>query len=93
VESDCKKTETVERLIMAELKIPQAFLGAATVVASKAAPKKTVLEAKLDMSAEVAGEGVCPACNSPMERVFLEKGEVYTCIPCRVVLPIKDPTL
>jgi uncharacterized protein (UPF0212 family) len=78
---------------MAELKIPQAFLGASNTPVADEAPKKTVLEAKLDMSAEVAGEGVCPACNSPMERVFLEKGEVYTCIPCRVVLPIKDPTL
>lgn len=71
---------------MSELKIPQAFLGASSAPDSA----KVAIEAKLDMSAEVAGEGICPACNSPMERVFLEKGEVYTCIPCRVVLPIKD---
>ena len=66
------------------LKMPQAWSQTQVKASS------TEVSAKLDMSAEVAGQGVCPDCKSPMERVFHGDVEVFTCAPCRVVLPIKD---
>jgi len=70
------------------VRIPQAFAAPSKLQASSDTSK--TVTAKIDMSAEVAGQGLCPDCQSPMEEVFLDEDPVISCIPCRIVLPIKD---
>src|SRR5476651_1396482 len=48
---------------MSDLKLPKAW-----VTAGKKDTKK--VEARIDMSAEVAGQGLCPDCRAPMERAI-----------------------
>lgn len=62
--------------------MPKEFLTASTAVE---------VTASLDMSAEVAGEGLCPDCKTPMETASLDgESDVLVCMPCRIALPIKD---
>lgn len=62
----------------------------APVNATSTAPTGTRVEASLDMSAETIGEGLCPECKKPMEKVMLNGNEVYVCMADRITLPIKD---
>ena len=50
-----------------------------------------VVETNLDMSDDVAGNGLCPDCKKPMEQVVIEDENCWTCLPCRVALPMRDP--
>lgn len=52
----------------------------------------TKVEARIDMSTEVAGAGMCPDCRKPMETVMAGAVETMTCMPCRISLPTADPT-
>ena len=49
------------------------------------------VEASLDMSAEVAGEGLCPECKKPMEDINIGDNQVKVCMADRITLPAKDP--
>lgn len=51
---------------------------------------KTEVKAKLEMGADVAGLGLCPDCQVPMERVMHGENEVAVCVADRIVLPLKD---
>lgn len=69
------------------LKIPKAYIEAGTV-------KKTKVQARIDMSEEVAGAGLCPDCHHPMDTVFIATAagdvECYVCHPDRIAIPTPD---
>lgn len=69
--------------------MPEAFekAGKKTVEASKDADK---VEARINMSAEVAGAGLCPECQKPMERSHANGVAVLTCDLHRIAIPIAD---
>lgn len=59
------------------------------------APKNDVrgskkVEARINMSAEVAGAGLCPDCQKPMQQVTAGPVETLTCMDCRISLPTAD---
>lgn len=72
------------------MKLPQAYLQAGTKPASKTTAA-TKVEARIDMSAEVAGAGLCPDCRKPMVAMTAGAVETLTCMPCRIALPTQDP--
>lgn len=51
---------------------------------------KKEVKAKLDMSAEVAGQGLCPECKKPMTKMLANGHEVVVCHEDRIALPLKD---
>ncbi len=71
------------------MKTPQAWNQ---ITAKTAASPKEVLTAnRIDMSAEVAGAGLCPDCRKPMETLTAGAYDTQTCMACRISLPIADP--
>jgi hypothetical protein len=74
--------------------IPQAFQKA-TVTRTEAKAKivaKTETRARIDMSADVAGAGLCPECRKPMERSHANGFPVLTCDEHRIAIPMPDGT-
>jgi hypothetical protein len=75
-------------------KLPQAFLNAsATVTEVKAkveANAKSEVTARIDMSAEVAGAGLCPECKEPMEHSHANGIPVLICREHRIAIPTAD---
>jgi hypothetical protein len=51
-------------------------------------PHKT--RARVDMSADVAGAGLCPECRKPMDRAFANGIPVLRCMDCRIAIPEPD---
>lgn len=48
------------------------------------------LHARIDMSEEVAGKGLCPECHEKMQRVYISGNvPVLCCMTDRIVLPLK----
>ena len=62
------------------VKVPKAWISAST--------KKVV--ARVDMSADVAGQGKCPECKKPMELVEGSMGKLWACAHDRISLPVPD---
>lgn len=54
------------------------------------AGSKTKVNARVDMSEEVAGAGLCPVTKKPMVRMFANGHPVLVSMDARVVLPVKD---
>lgn len=75
------------------MKIPNAWSTSASPVTAAAAVEQTQVKAAahLDLSADVAGQGLCPECKQPMETVVVDGADVLACMSDRIVLPIKDP--
>lgn len=48
------------------------------------------VEARINMSAEVAGAGLCPECQKPMERSHANGIAVLTCDLHRIAIPVAD---
>ena len=48
------------------------------------------VEARIDMSAEVAGAGKCPECKQPMQIVNVAGSAMWTCAADRITLPLPD---
>lgn len=73
-------------------KMPQAWTnagaGPATAPATRVGAAK--VEARIDMSAEVAGCGLCPDCRKPMVIMSAGPVETNTCMDCRISLPLAD---
>jgi hypothetical protein len=61
-------------------KLPSAWIAASV-------PKVT---AKLDMSENVAGKGLCPECKAPMQTVYMGDDLVLACAKDRIVLPMAN---
>jgi len=80
-----------------KLKLPQAFLEASATVSEvqakvqPAAPKEEVkVHARIDMSAEVAGAGLCPECRQPMQQSIANGIPVLICLEHRIAIPTPD---
>lgn len=73
---------------MTNVKMPKAWLQAG----AKQEEKKEVT-ARIDMSAEVAGKGLCPDCKKSMERAIAGGVECYVCQPDRIAIPVADEDL
>lgn len=65
---------------MTSPKMPKAWLQAG-------AQKVT---ARIDMSAEVAGKGLCPECRQPMHPAIVNGHASIVCDADRIVLPVPD---
>ena len=48
------------------------------------------VNARINMSADVAGAGLCPECRKPMEKAFASGIPVYRCTADRIALPVPD---
>lgn len=48
------------------------------------------VEARIDMSAEVAGVGKCPECKTPMKVVKVGGKSMWVCSADRITLPLPD---
>lgn len=68
------------------INMPKAWLQAG--VKKVEASAKVV--ARIDMSAEVAGAGLCPECKKPMERSFANGIDCFVCHPDRIAIPTAD---
>jgi hypothetical protein len=68
-----------------ELKMPEVWTASKKPVIAS-----TKVTARIDMSAEVAGKGLCPDCREPMEDSHTSGIPVIACHPCRIVLPKPD---
>lgn len=74
------------------MKLPQAWSTPKTNNAPSAVTAKKKVEARIDMSTEVAGAGLCPDCKQPMQPMVAANIETQTCMDCRISLPTADPT-
>lgn len=84
------------------IKFPKEFLDApatkteakakkaAIVTTKEAVVATTDVRARVDMSAEVAGAGLCPDCRKPMIPSHANGHPVLSCTACRIVIPVKD---
>lgn len=80
------------------MRMPQAYMNApATKTEAKRitanvlqATQKTQVKARIDMSAEVAGAGMCPECRKPMVLMQASGHQVYTCMEDRITIPVQD---
>ncbi len=76
------------------MKMPAAWSSAPTAQSkqqAKASKEATKVTARIDMSEEVAGAGLCPDCRQPMQPMMAGEIETLTCMPCRISIPTKDP--
>jgi hypothetical protein len=74
-------------------KIPAAFMTASATVSDKQKKieaSSAKVQARIDMSADVAGNGLCPECRKPMERSHANGFAVLTCDEHRIAIPIPD---
>lgn len=74
--------------------IPNIFKQApVTRTQAKAKIEATVkVESRIDMSADVAGAGLCPECRKPMERSHANGFPVLICEEHRIAIPMPDGT-
>jgi hypothetical protein len=77
-------------------KMPAAFLAASATVSEKQAKIQAnapaAVTARIDMSAEVAGAGLCPECRRPMENSHANGIPVLICSEHRIAIPIPNQT-
>ncbi len=66
-------------------KFPKAW-----VAANAAVERKQEVNARINMSAEVAGQGKCPECQKDMEIVTSGTAKVWSCAHDRITLPLPD---
>lgn len=74
-------------------KIPAAFLTASAAVSDKQKKvevSSAKVHARIDMSDDVVGNGLCPECRKPMERSHANGFPVLTCDTHRIAIPIPD---
>ena len=57
---------------------------------AKLLAKSKKLTAKIDMSEEVVGAGLCPECKQPMKEVIVNGMPALCCMEHRIVLPKKN---
>jgi hypothetical protein len=67
--------------------VPQVFVESGAKKIEAAAEQ---VEARINMSAEVAGAGLCPECQTPMERSHANGIAVLTCDAHRIAIPVPD---
>lgn len=62
--------------------IPKAWIHAGTA--------KKEVTSRIDMSAEVAGRGLCPECKKPMTVAMVGASKMWACAADRITLPLPD---
>lgn len=72
------------------MKLPQDWIAAGTPVTATASAKVT---ARINMSADVVGRGLCPECRKPMQVVTAGAHKVWACTADRVALPLPNEML
>jgi hypothetical protein len=70
--------------------VPAAFVETEPKAKTKAAANNRAVVARIDMSADVAGAGLCPECRKPMERSHANGIPVMTCDEHRIAIPLPD---
>ena len=58
-------------------------------LSKKVTAKSTKLHARIDMSEETVGKGLCPECGQPMKPVIANGIKCLCCFADRIVLPQK----
>ena len=48
------------------------------------------IESRVDMSAEVAGRGLCPECKVPMQKIMAGSSMMWVCNSDRITIPLPD---
>lgn len=72
-------------------KYPKAWLSASSSKSEvKQEKKKLEARAKLDMSEQVIGNGLCPVSGKPMVKMIANGKEVWVSVGERIALPVKD---
>jgi hypothetical protein len=71
------------------MKMPQGW-DTPTQVTATATTEKTEVQAKIDMSAEVVGKGLCAECKQPMVKAHVGGTPVWTCVKDRIALPVEN---
>lgn len=69
------------------MKFPKQWVEAKPSAKKVTAKKQSMVRAKIDMSAEVAGKGLCPECHEPMQEVWANGIKCLCCLNCRIALP------
>ena len=71
---------------------PRAWLtaGVKPTKTEEVAKPETKIEARIDMSAEVAGIGKCPECRQPMQVVTSGASRMWACANDRITIPLPD---
>ncbi len=75
------------------LKVPQAWIGAKLVSPIEDAPTEdqpVEVKARVDMSENVAGKGLCPECRQPMQIAQCGPSASWVCAADRISLPIPN---
>ncbi len=82
------------------IKLPESFLKASSTVSEKVAATAKVqasvhskVTARIDMSADVAGAGLCPECRKPMKEGMANGMPVQYCLSHRIALPLADASM
>lgn len=70
--------------------MPKAWTQVEAKKSITASNGKHKIGAKINMSAEHAGQGLCPDCGKPMNETYASDVPVISCFPCRISLPRKD---
>lgn len=75
--------------------LPRAWTEASTsakeVLARQQTAEAHAVQARVDMSENVVGAGLCPVCKTPMTGGFQANGHaVQVCLRDRIALPIPD---
>ena len=72
------------------MKMPDSWFSSKKEEAPKQLKASTKVKARIDMSAEKAGKGLCPECGKPMQRVIANNIPCLCCMEDRIVLPLPD---
>jgi hypothetical protein len=74
------------------LKVPQAWIGAKLVspIEEVTSDQATEVKARVDMSENVAGKGLCPECRQPMQIAQCGPSASWVCAADRISLPIPN---
>lgn len=71
------------------MKMPEGWDGSKQP-AAKELTASTEVKARIDMSEDVAGKGLCPECGKPMQVMLANNIKCLCCMEDRIVLPMKD---
>jgi hypothetical protein len=78
---------------LTKLKLPSGWETPVQISAKKTpvvADGAVTMPGRINMSAEIAGKGLCPDCNQAMSKAIANEHEVYECAPCRIAIPTPD---
>lgn len=68
------------------MKLPEGWLEQPKEVKAN----KKEITARINMSADVAGKGLCPECGKPMQMVVANGVQCLCCMDDRIVLPMPN---